>query len=62
MSFCVVFTRTRVDVAVPMAVTAYGRSADRRKALESGFLAQIPKLIDPELFVGLIVSAMQQGT
>jgi CheY-like chemotaxis protein len=45
-----------------VAVTAYGRSDDRRKTLEPGFAAHIPKPIDTHTFVALRVSTIQQRT
>jgi CheY-like chemotaxis protein len=43
-----------------IAVTAYSRSDDRRKAKEAGFVAHIPKPIDPNTFVATVANAIQQ--
>ena len=41
---------------VAIAVTAYARSIDRQRALESGFLAHLAKPVDPDELISTIAS------
>jgi PAS domain S-box-containing protein len=53
--------RTRGVTIPALAVTAYGRSEDRERALRAGFQLHVPKPIDPELLVDA-VRALCDGT
>jgi signal transduction histidine kinase len=43
---------------VALAVTAYARAVDRRRALDAGFDAHVPKPVEPAYLVGLIASLL----
>ena len=47
---------------VAVAVTAYARAVDRRRALEAGFDAHVPKPVEPTYLVGLIASLLDVRT
>ena len=45
-----------------MALTAYGRSEDRTKALSAGFQVHVEKPIEPSHLVDIVASLAAQST
>ncbi len=50
--------RVQAKGLVTIALTAYARAADRRRALEAGFDAHIAKPVDPQVLVAAIASLL----